>query len=398
MIHGNKNKIRHKNLLILAFIQLFIVSASRFIVGPIIPLISSELEMSLSILGGAISLNVFILLVSTLIAGNLIELFGLKRILYIAMILQIAVFVGFYFINSALSFIILNSLLGIGGGLLTVCLIAIANVNRENKKTRGFFNLFLGAALALALSPLFTMAIGYYEINWRNIFILFGLFQIALLIGFLFSRVPESANSVLDINKMIEANKVFFKSPTLIICFLFNLFNAPVVETFYTWFTSYLSDFDVNINISSFILFLFSLSVFIGIFIKKYLVRYINEKKMLFFNVLFSIIFLTLTLLLNSLLLKTIVIFLFGFSLSANYILIISMGLKDLKEKYGTASGYLQGAEFVGIIIFQSVAGLLSEHLIAKGIIYMNLVILALLFVIIVIINLKKDFNIKNSF
>jgi len=242
------------------------------------------------------------------------------------------------------------------------------------------------------------MAIGYYEINWRNIFILFGLFQIALLIGFLFSRVPESANSVLDINKMIEANKVFFKSPTLIICFLFNLFNAPVVETFYTWFTSYLSDFDVNINISSFILFLFSLSVFIGIFIKKYLVRYINEKKMLFFNVLFSIIFLTLTLLLNSLLLKTIVIFLFGFSLSANYILIISMGLKDLKEKYGTASGYLQGAEFVGIIIFQSVAGLLSEHLIAKGIIYMNLVILALLFVIIVIINLKKDFNIKNSF
>ncbi len=151
-----------KKILIPAFMQLFLISTSRFIIGPIIPLIASDLGMGLDLIGGAISLNIFILLVSTFLAGNLIGLFGLKKILYIAMTFQAAGFAGFYFINSPSSFIILNSLLGIGGGLLTVCLIAIANSNNRKDMTGGFFNLFLGAALALALSPLLTGLIDYF--------------------------------------------------------------------------------------------------------------------------------------------------------------------------------------------------------------------------------------------
>ena len=379
-----------KKILIPAFIQLFLISTSRFIIGPIIPLIASDLDMGLDLIGGAISLSIFILLVSTFLAGNLIGLFGLKKILYIAMALQTTGFAGFYFINSPSSFIILNSLLGVGGGVLVVCLITIANSNDRKDKTGSFFNLFLGAALALAVSPLLTGLIGHFGINWRYIFILLALIQAALIISFLFFRIPIRTDAIVNIKEVIKANKYFFKSPILILCFVFNFFNASVVETFYTWFTSYFSIFDVGINISSYILFLFSAAVFIGVFIKKYLIRYTDERKMLLYNVIFSIVFLTLNLFIDSLILKAVIIFLFGFSLSANYILIISLGLKGLKEKYSTASGYLQGAEFMGIIIFQAISGLLSEYLIKSGIIYMNIVLLLFLLVIVIILNSRK--------
>jgi len=162
------------------------------------------------------------------------------------------------------------------------------------------------------------------------------------------------------------------------------------MDTFYAWFTSYFEIYNFGINISSFVLIIFAIAVFTGVFIKKYLIKYISLEKLLFYNVLSSIIFLTLNLFINNLAMKVLVIFFFGLSISANYIIIISLGLKDLKEKHSMVSGYLQGAEYVGIIIFQYISGILSEHIIKSGIIYMNIVLLVFLFIIVVSLNHYK--------
>ena len=47
-----------------------------------------------------------------------------------------------------------------------------------------------------------------------------------------------------------------------------------------------------------------------------------------------------------------------------------------MNKGLGTTSGYLHGAEFLGIMIFQIIAGILSENLIKSGIIYMNIILL----------------------
>jgi len=211
-----------------------------------------------------------------------------------------------------------------------------------------------------------------------------------MIFVFIFFRFPDLGVPVLNIWGLAKANRVFFKSPILILCFLFNFFNASVLETFYTWFTSYFAMLNKEINISSVILFLFSLAVLTGVFIKKYLVRFVKESKILLFNVLFSIFFLTLNLFVNNFIIKAIIIFMFGLSLSGNYILIISLGLKDIKEKYSASSRYLQGAEYMGIIIFQSLSGILSEHMVKSGIIYMNLSILLFLLVIVLLIKHRR--------
>jgi MFS family permease len=376
-------------IMIPAFIQVFLISISRFLIGPIIPVISSELNINPATFGWIISLNIFVLLIFTLIAGNLIDLLGLKAILYISMVIQALGFLIFFFVESPNLLIISNTILGIGSGMASVCLIVLANASQKGG-TRGFFNLFLGAALALALAPVISIFIDRLEIDWRLIFMSLGIIQIVLIIIFGFFRFPEKVTHVPGIKGLIAANSLFFRSPLLIACFLFNVFNASVMETFYTWFTSYFSAYDVGIDTSSFVLFLFSAAVLIGVYAKKYLVRFTGERKMLFYNVSFSIIFLVLTLFIDNLILKSIFIFFFGLSLSANFILIISIALKDLREKYGAASGYLQAAEFVGIIIFQAVSGILSQYFMRSGIIYMNIILLIVIFIIVIFLNSRK--------
>ena len=234
-------------IMVPAFIQVFLISISRFLIGPIIPLISSELNINPGTFGWIISLNIFVLLIFTLISGNLIDLLGLKAILYISMVIQASGFLAFFFVDSPYLLIISNTILGIGSGMAAVCLIVLANAS-QNGKTRGFFNLFLGAALALALAPVVSIFIDRFEIDWRLIFMSMGIIQIVLLIIFGFFRFPEKVTHVPGIKGLIAANSLFFRSPLLTACFLFNVFNASVMETFYTWFTTYFSIYDVGID------------------------------------------------------------------------------------------------------------------------------------------------------
>ena len=99
-MHFNKfffcymNRLRDNRILIYAFFQLFVLSASRFLIPPLIPLISLELKVGLDFIGTVIALNIFAIFFVSIITGNIIEIIGLKKVLYIGILINFCCHVG----------------------------------------------------------------------------------------------------------------------------------------------------------------------------------------------------------------------------------------------------------------------------------------------------------------
>ena len=80
-----RTRIRNNKILVYAFFQLLVVAAAKNIVAPLIPIISGELGVGLDFIGSAIALSIFALFFVSLTTGNLIEIIGIKKVLFIGL-------------------------------------------------------------------------------------------------------------------------------------------------------------------------------------------------------------------------------------------------------------------------------------------------------------------------
>ena len=69
-------------IIIYAFFIKFVLFTGKGIISPLIPLISKELGVGLDYIGSIISLSVIALFFVSLTTGNLIEVIGLKKVIY----------------------------------------------------------------------------------------------------------------------------------------------------------------------------------------------------------------------------------------------------------------------------------------------------------------------------
>ena len=134
------------------------------------------------------------------------------------------------------------------------------------------------------------------------------------------------------------------------------------MTTFSTWFTTYFTGLKIGLNLSSVFLSIYMLSLLLGMILKNYLANFMKERKLLVISLLLSLIFFIFIFFTNSILIKIILIFLFGLNICGIFSIIYSLSLDVGVEYTNAASGLIFSFSYFGIVIFQFLSGYLSEH------------------------------------
>jgi predicted MFS family arabinose efflux permease len=243
------------------------------------------------------------------------------------------------------------------------------------------------------VAPLMVSLILFLETDWRYFFLALLIPQIALIAILWFMDIPKKVRVANSLKTLFVTNKKIISNSKFILCSMIIFFYVSILNTFFVWFTSYFENIDVGINISSIFLSLFGLSIFLGMVIKNKLLKHFMERKLLLFSFVISFFFLAGILFLDNLILKNILIFLFGINMAGNFTLTFSIGSELFPEYANSVSGLMVAFAHMGVMVFQYLSGYASEYWSKDSVLYINMAILFILIVLAAVLNLNKRFS-----
>jgi MFS family permease len=387
------NRIRQNQILVFAFSQVLVLSASRQFVGPLIPLISEELKVGLDFIGSAISLSVFALFLVSISAGNLIELIGLKKVLYIGLGVSIAGSIMLYFSYSFPIFIVAYFLLQLGVGVLIIGNLSIIGSMYSTRRTSILIKVNMGNTAGFIIAPLIVSLMLFIKINWRNYYLFSLIILFALVIFLLKLKIPKTVRIGSNLKTLFVANRRIISNTNFIMCGVIIFFYISVMNTFFMWFTSYFQSIDIEIGISSLFLAIYGAALLVGMALRSKLIKHFREKRILLFSFIVSFFLLIGVLFIQDLIFKNILIFLFGVAIAGNFSITISLASGLFPEYANSASGLLLAFANLGIMVFQYLSGYFSEYYSKNSILYINIVIILVLIILTSVLNYHKKFR-----
>ena len=386
-------RIKRDKVLVYAFFQLFIFAISRTLIGPLIPIISDELGIGLDFMGSAIALSVFAMLFSSITTGNLIEFVGLKKVIIIGICINLIGSILIYFSSTFLIFIIAFFLIELSFGIIYVGNFSIVGTLYSSRRASSLLKINIGQVASLILAPLIVGIIAYMDINWRFYYILNLIFLLVLLILLIKINIPIHVKNETSIKELFLVNRKIITNPTFLIIAIIIFFYEPIMETFYVWFTSYFESLNIGINISSLYLTIYGTALLCGMLLKNYLISYFNEKKILLFSFIIGFLLLTGIVFAENLVIKNILIFMFGITVVGNFTISFSIASEFLPEYTNAASGLIFAFSNIGIIIFQYLTGYFSEYYSKSSVLYINISLLFILIIITSFLNYYRRFR-----
>jgi len=393
MANKTINRIRQNQILLFAFSQVLVLSVSRQIIGPLIPLISEELKVGLDFIGSAISLSVFALFLVSMSVGNLIELIGLKKVLYIGLGVSIAGSIMLYFSHSFPIFVVAYLLLQLGAGILIIGNLSIIGNLYSTRRASSMIKVNMGSTIGFIIAPLIVSLMLFIKIDWHN-FYLFSLILLLALVIFLWKlKVPKMVRVGSNLKTLFVANRKIISNTSFIMCGMIIFFYFSILNTFFMWFTSYFQSIDIEINISSLFLAIYGAALFIGMILRSKLIKHFREKRILLFGFIASFFLLIGILFIQDLIFKNILIFLFGIAIAGNFSITFSIGSELFPEYANSASGLMMAFANLGIMVFQYLSGYFSEYYSKNSILYINIAILLVLIILTSVLNYHKKFK-----
>jgi len=393
MANKTINRIRQNQILLFAFSQVLVLSVSRQIIGPLIPLISEELKVGLDFIGSAISLSVFALFLVSMSVGNLIELIGLKKVLYIGLGVSIAGSIMLYFSHSFPIFVVAYLLLQLGAGILIIGNLSIIGNLYSTRRASSMIKVNMGSTIGFIIAPLIVSLMLFIKIDWHN-FYLFSLILLLALVIFLWKlKVPKMVRVGSNLKTLFVANRKIISNTSFIMCGIIIFFYFSILNTFFMWFTSYFQSIDIEINISSLFLAIYGAALFIGMILRSKLIKHFREKRILLFSFIASFFLLIGILFIQDLIFKNILIFLFGIAIAGNFSITFSIGSELFPEYANSASGLMMAFANLGIMVFQYLSGYFSEYYSKNSILYINIAILLVLIILTSVLNYHKKFK-----
>jgi len=387
------NRIRQNQILVFAFSQVLVLSVSRQFIGPLIPLISEELEVGLDFIGSAISLSVFALFLVSISVGNLIELIGLKKVLYIGLGVSIAGSIMLYFSHSFPIFIVAYFLLQLGVGVLIIGNLSIIGSLYSTRRTSILIKVNMGNTIGFIIAPLIVSLMLFIKINWRNFYLFSLILLFALVILLLKLKVPKMVRVGSNLKTLFVANRRIISNTNFIMCGVIIFFYVSVMNTFFMWFTSYFQSIDIEIDISSLFLAIYGAALFIGMALRSKLIKHFREKRILLFSFIASFFLLVGILFIQDLIFKNILIFLFGIAIAGNFSITFSIASELFPEYANSASGLMVAFANLGVMVFQYLSGYFSEYYSKNSILYINITILLVLIILTSVLNYHKKFK-----
>jgi len=371
----------NKKLFILFFLKLFFLGIGGSIVGPLIPILSDSFKVSLEMLGTALSLNAFGLLIASVFSGTLSERLGRKNMLISGSILFTASFLGLYFSSNYIFFTISYLLFGLSWGTISINANSIISDSFDLNRSSMIIKLNIGFMLGAAFAPLILSGVLFFNINWRYIFLFVSLANAIIFILILLLKHDNLVNKKISENfiMLFSTNRSLLLNPIIIFCGIISFFHFGLGFSFGAWFTNYFESINVPLNISSLIL---SLSLFFfcaGMLVQSSLLNKFSEKKLMQAFSIPAFLFLFTSFLLDHLILKVLFILLFDFAFSGIATIALSLAIKQKPRYSGLINSIINSYGLTGTIIFQYLAGYLADNFSASGVFYTSLSALFLL-------------------
>jgi MFS transporter, NNP family, nitrate/nitrite transporter len=386
-------KTKKTKIFLYAFFQILLLFMARYLIAPLIPLISDELGVGLDFIGSAISLSVFAIFFASLTAGNLIEVIGLKNVLFIGLLINLTGSVLLFFSNTFSMFIIAYFIIQLGLGILVVCNLSIVGTFYPGSKASSLLKINLGGTAAFILAPLLVSLILYIKVDWRYYYIVHPVLIILLGLALWKIDIPGRFSVETNFKKLFSANKKIITNPAFALCMVIIFFYVSVTNTFFVWFTSYFESLDINLNISSLFLSIYGLAIFLGMIVRNQLIKHFKRKKILLFGFIISFFLLIAVLFTGNLIAKNIFIFLFGISIAGNFTITFSISSDIFPGYTNSASGFIVAFANLGIMIFQYLSGYMSEYYSKNSVLYINIAILFILIIATAFLNFHRKFS-----
>jgi FHS family glucose/mannose:H+ symporter-like MFS transporter len=360
------------------------------IISPLIPLIASDLKIGLDYIGIAISLSTIGMFFIALLLGNLIDILGYKIVIFLGLVTTSFGGIGLFFSHSYPFFIISFFILSSGLGILDISTLSLVGYFSSENKLKNIIKIGIIASIGSVIAPLLVSLILRIKLSWQFLYLYLVIAQIVIAVILLFFKIPEKNKTKKNLKVVLQNNLIVFKKPLfLVYCFSMLIYNA-ILSTFSTWFTTYFTGLNINLNLSSIFLSLYMLSLLLGMVLKNHLINFIKERMLLVISLLISLVLFIFIFFINIIWIKIIFIFLFGLNISGifsiTYSLILGMG----GEYINTASSLIFSFSYLGIIIFQFLSGYFSEYYSKNSILYIDTILLFLLFIFSLIIYTKS--------
>jgi len=384
------SKVATKKVLIYSLAQRMVLGISTGLVGPLIPIIAKDLNIGLDRIGATISFSILAILITAIVLNNFIDNLGFKKVLIAGLVFLSSGALGIFLSKTFIFFIVFYFLYQLGIGILSITIYSIIGSVLFEEKSRRIMQTSIYYSIGGIIAPLLVSLFVGVKLNWQLIFLSLVIIQIMLGIFLISIKIPKIIKPQKNIKNLFSIDKkIIFNSFFIIIGFMIFLYSA-VMDTFFTWFTSYFEALNVEVFKSSLFLALYSMSLFIGLIIKNQLIKKIEEKKILMWGILLSFVFMILIFFIGNLIIKNIMLFIYGICITANFSFMVILSL-NLGSKYASSiAAYTHAAAYLGSIIFQYVSGFMSEHFSKNSVFYIDISLLFIIFILAIVINNKK--------
>ena len=384
------SKVATKKVLIYSLAQRMVLGISGGLVGPLIPIIAKDLNIGLDKIGATISFSILAILLTAIVLNNFIDNLGFKKVLIAGLVFLSSGALGIFLSKTFIFFIVFYFIYQLGIGILSITIFSIIGGVLFEEKSRRIMQTSIYYSMGVIIAPLLVSLFIGVKLNWQLIFLSLVIIQIMLGIFLISIKIPKIIKPKKNIKNLFSIDKkIIFNSFFIIIGFMIFLYSA-VMDTFFTWFTSYFESLNIEVFKSSLFLALYSMSLFIGVIIKNQLIRKVEEKKLLMWGILLSFVFMILIFFIRNLIIKNIMLFFYGICITANFSFMVILSL-NLGSKYASSiAAYTHAAAYLGSIIFQYVSGFMSEHFSKNSVFYIDISLLFIIFILAIVINNKK--------
>lgn len=387
-------KVNPRQVLSYSFAQRFIMGLTVGLVGPLVPFIARNLNVGLDRIGVAISFSVIAIFAVSLILNNFIDVLGYKIVLLSGLIMVSAGCLGIFLSGAYWFFVLSLVFYQMGNGILSITIFSIIGELRFEKKslrilqTTIFYT--LGNIFVLLIVSLFTA----FKMSWQYIFLGFAVIQ--LMLGFFLIRLKIPKENKLNkksgnlIKNLLKIDIKIISNSFFIIIVVMALLYSAVIDTFFTWFTSYFESLNVEVSRSSLFLVVYTISLLAGLIIKSQIQKRMEERKLLLWGIFLSFVFMILIFFIGNLVIKNIILFFYGICITGNFsfLIIISMGLGP--QHSASIVTYIHAAAYLGSIVFQYLSGFTTEHFSKNSVFYINISLLLIIFILAIIVNRKS--------
>lgn len=384
------SEVATKKVLIYSLAQRMVLGVATGLVGPLIPIIAKDLNIGLDKIGAAISFSILAILITAIVLNNFIDNLGFKKVLIAGLVFLSSGALGIFLSKTFIFFIVFYFIYQLGIGILSITIYSIIGGVLFEEKSRRIMQTSIYYSIGSIIAPLLVSFFVGVKLNWQLIFLSLVIIQIILGIFLISIKIPKIIKPQKNIKNLFSIDKkIIFNSFFIIIGFMIFLYSA-VMDTFFTWFTSYFESLNIQVFASSLFLALYAMSMFIGLIIKNHLIRKMEEKKLLMWGILLSFVFMLFIFFTRNLIIKNIMLFFYGICITGNFSFMVILSL-NLGSKYASSiAAYTHAAAYLGSIIFQYVSGFMSEHFSKNSVFYIDMSLLFIIFILAIVINNKK--------